>query len=145
MAVKAQQEGYFTVTPTLIVDGAAQLIEFMKATFGATERLRMDMPDGKVAHSECMIGDSPIMVADASDGYEAGEGFLHVYVQDSDAVYKQAIANGATSLNEPEDHFYGDRSANVKDRWGNRWTIATHFEDVSHEDTAKRLAETPPA
>ena len=141
MAAKAQPEGYFTVTPNLVVDGASQLIEFLKATFGATERMRMEMPGGKIAHAEYMIGDSPIMISDASDTNPAAGAYVHVYVDDSDAVYKKALANGATPIMEPETMFYGDRAGNVKDRWGNRWTISTHVEDVSEEETAKRMKE----
>ncbi len=141
MPVKPKPEGYFTVTPTLLVEGASDLVEFMKATFGATERMRMDMPDGKIAHAEYLIGDSPVMVADASEMYPAAQSYLHLYVDDADAIYQKALANGATSLTEPENQFYGDRSANVQDRWGNRWTLSTHVEDVSEEETEKRMAE----
>jgi PhnB protein len=144
MALNFKQDGYFTVTPTLIADDADGLIDFMMRVFGATERMRMDMPNGKIAHAEYMIGDSPIMVADASDVYPAGPGFLHLYVEDADRVYNGAIAAGATSVKEPENHFYGDRSGTFKDAWGNRWTVSTHVEDVTDEDVAKRMAEMAP-
>ena len=145
MAVNFKQDGYFTVTPTLIADGADQLIGFMKRVFGATERMRMDMPNGKIAHAEYLIGDSPIMVSDASDVYAAGPGFLHVYVEDADRVYNAAIAAGATAVKAPETHFYGDRSGTFQDGWGNRWTVSTHVEDVSDAEVAKRMAEMAPA
>ena len=142
MAVKFQQDGYYTVTPTLVADGAGELIAFMKQVFGATERLCMQEPDGTIAHAEYLIGDSPIMVADGSDAYPAGPGFLHVYVDDVDSVFAAAIAAGAKSVNEPLNHFYGDRSGTVVDPWGNRWTISTHVEDVTEGQLAERMAET---
>jgi PhnB protein len=141
MAVKFQQDGYHTVTPTLIAEKADELIEFIKQVFGATERMRMDTPDGKIAHAEYVIGDSPIMVASASDVYAAGPAFLHVYVDDADKIYSAAIAAGATSVAEPLNHFYGDRSATVTDPWGNRWTVSTHVEDVSDAEVEKRMAQ----
>lgn len=132
--VDAIPEGYHAVTPSLIADGAAKLIDFMRDAFGATERLRIPMPDGRVAHAEVTIGGSPVMVADAQPGYPAMPGFIHLYVNDVDNVYKKALAAGAASHMAPEDRFYGDRAAEVRDSFGNRWSLATHVRDVSEEE-----------
>jgi len=145
MALKAQPNGYYMVTPSLVVDGAGQLIEFIKTAFGASERVRMPTPDGKVAHAEVEIGDCAVMVADGSDRFPAAGSFLHVYVSDVDNVYRRALAAGATAITPVEDQFYGDRSGNVLDPWGNRWTISTHVEDVSEAEMESRMAAMAPA
>ncbi len=145
MAVKAIPDDYHAVTPFLTVDGAGKLIDFMKAAFGAEERMRMPMPDGTVAHAELTIGDSVIMVSDATPEFPAMPGSIHLYVENCDATYKKAVAAGANSQMEPKDQFYGDRSANVTDPAGNRWSIATHIEDVGEEDMMKRMSEMAPA
>jgi PhnB protein len=129
MADDSLPEGYHTVTPTLVVTGAEQLIAFVVSVFGATVRLRSQSTVGGIAYAECLIGDSPIMIADGSERIPAGSAFLHVYVGDTDSVYQTALAAGAISLNAPSDHRYGDRSANVQDPWGNRWTIATRLHE----------------
>ena len=139
--VKAQPEGYYAVTPSLIVKDAAGLLDFMKDVFGAKERMRMDGPDGKIMHSEYMIGDSAVMVGDANDVFSPSGGSLHVYVQDCDAVYKKAMSAGATTIMPPEDQFYGDRSANVTDKWGVMWTISTHVKDVSDQEMESAMKE----
>jgi len=145
MAVKPIPDGYHTVTPLLIVDGAEQLIRFASEAFGARERMRMPMPGGKVAHAELEVGDSVIMVADAMQGFPARPSYLHLYVEDADAVYRKALQAGATSVLEPQDHFYGDHGATVADAFGNHWTISTHIEDVSEEEMMRRMAAQAPA
>jgi PhnB protein len=141
MPVKPIPDGYRTVTPTLIVDGADQLIRFATEAFGANERLRMPMPDGKVAHAELELGDSVIMVADAMEGFPAHPGYIHLYVEDADAVYRRALQAGATTVQEPQNQFYGDRSGAVADSFGNRWSISTHVEDVPEDEMMRRMAE----
>src|SRR5687767_7214000 len=101
MAAKAIPEGYHSVTPMLIVDGAAKAIDFMKEVFGAEERLRMPMPDGKVGHAELVIGDAVVMISDQTPQYPAGQASVHVYVEDVDATYRKALAAGAKSEMEP--------------------------------------------
>jgi uncharacterized glyoxalase superfamily protein PhnB len=101
----------------------------------------MMRPDGKVMHAEFKIGDSIVMVADTSERAQATSTALYLYVPNVDAVYQKAIAAGATSLMEPQDQFYGDRSAAVRDAVGNRWFIGTHVEDVSPAELKKRAAE----
>lgn len=140
MAVRPIPEGYHTVTPYLVVRGAAQLVEFMKQAFAAEEIQRMAMPDGTIMHAEVNIGDSRVMLGDAGGQNEPMPAMLHLYVEDADAFYKQALQAGATSLREPVNEFYGDRMAGVKDSFGNQWWLATHIEDVSPEEMAKRQA-----
>ena len=140
MAVNPKPEGYHTVTPYLIVQGAAECIEFTKQAFAAQERERFPTPDGKVMHAEVKIGDSIIMLSDSSKEFEPTRSTIHLYVDDVDATYKRAMNEGGESLREPEDQFYGDRSAGIKDRFGNTWWLATHVEDVSPEEMQKRQA-----
>jgi PhnB protein len=140
MAVKAIPEGYRTVTPYLIVEDAPGLIEFMKRGLGATERMRMGAPDGKIGHAEMQVGDSVIMLSSAMGEFKPTTTMLHLYVEDADAMYRKALDAGATSVQEPKDQFYGDRSAGVRDAFGNQWYVATHVEDVSPEEMEKRMA-----
>jgi PhnB protein len=131
--------GYATVTPFLCVADAATLIEFLKQAFAAEVTFRMDRPDGAVAHAEVKIGDSKVMIGQPAPGQET-QAMLHLYVPDTDAVYARAIAAGATSIREPADQFYGDRSGGVRDISGNQWWIATHIEDVAPEEMERRMA-----
>ena len=126
------------MTPYLTVQGAATLLDFLKQAFAATELHRMTQPDGTVGHAEVRIGDSVVMLAEARDEWQPMPGALYLYVHDTDAAYQRALQAGATSLMEPADQFYGDRNAGVKDPVGNHWWIATHKEDVSPEELAKR-------
>ena len=141
MSAQAIPEGYRTVTPYVIVDGAAGVIEFAKRAFDAEERFRMDREDGTVGHAEIVIGDSVVMVADASGEWPAMPGGLHLYVEDCDATYARALEAGATTIREPADQFYGDRSGGVRDAAGNVWWITTHVEDVSPEEMERRARE----
>ena len=140
MAVKAIPDGYHTVTPYLMVQGAGQLIDFLKLAFDAQETERITAPDGAIAHAEVRIGDSIVMMSDAGGERAPMPSGLYLYVNDTDAVYKSALRAGATSIMEPADQFYGDRSAGVKDPVGNQWWIATHKEDVSPEELKHRAA-----
>jgi len=141
-SVKPIPEGYHTVTPYLLVQGAEKLIDFMKNAFDAKETERYSMPDGSIGHAEVRIGDSFILVADAQgDEYKPMAAGIHLYVEDCDFTYKRAIGAGATSVREPQDQFYGDRSAGVNDQFGNKWWIATHKEDLSKEEIIKRMDE----
>ena len=140
MAVKPIPGGYHTVTPYLVVDGAEDLLEFVKQAFGADEIVRMDGPDGKIAHAEVRIGDSVVMVGNASPMQgPAMPATIHLYVDDADATFRRAIEAGGTSLEEPADQFYGDRRAAVRDAVGNHWFMATHTEDVSPEEMERRM------
>ncbi len=137
--VKPIPQDYHTVTPYLIVDGAPKLIDFLKRTFNAEEKERMNGPEGRVAHAEMKIGDSIIMIADATPEYKAIQSQLYVYVDNVDNVYKRALEAGGTSVEEPTNQFYGDRRAGVKDPTGIFWGIATHVEDVSDEELQRRM------
>jgi PhnB protein len=146
MAVKPIPDGYPRVSPSLIIDGAADAIEFYKSVLGATERMRMDGPDGRVGHAELMLGQSVIMVADEYPdmGYVGPKKVggtpvaLHVYVEDVDATFAKALAAGAKEERAVEDQFYGDRSGTFEDPWGHRWSVGTHVEDVPPDEMARR-------
>lgn len=141
MAVKPIPEGYHTVTPYLLTSDAKALIQFMSQAFDAKEKSRHDTPDGKVMHAEMVIGDSIVMVAEATEKWTPVAAMLYLYVEDVDSVYSKAIAAGGKSLREPTNEFYGDRSAGVEDAHGNQWWMATHIEDVSPEEMEKRQKE----
>jgi uncharacterized glyoxalase superfamily protein PhnB len=133
-------EGSHTITPYLVVEGVPKLIEFLKQAFGAQELGRMARPDGGVMHAEVKVGDSKLMMGEPMGDWKAKPCSLYLYVEDVDAVYQRAIQAGGTSVSEPSDQFYGDRTGGVIDPSGNYWGIATHVEDVSHEEMAKRFA-----
>lgn len=138
MAVKPIPKGYHSVTPYLVVEGVAKLIDFLRQAFDAQEIHRMRRPDGTIMHAEVRIGDSIVMMGEPMGEFHAMPGGLHLYVNDADAVYKRALQAGAISMREPANQFYGDRTAGVKDPVGNHWWIATHKEDVSPEELQKR-------
>jgi uncharacterized glyoxalase superfamily protein PhnB len=140
MPVKPIPDEYSTVTPYLIVNGASRLMEFLKNVLGAQERMRMGGPDGTIGHAEMTIGDSVIMLADAGPMAQPTSPMLHVYVENTDEVYRKALAAGATSTEAPTDKFYGDRSASVTDSFGIRWSFATHVEDVSPAEMERRAS-----
>lgn len=139
MAVKAVPEGYRTVTPSLVVKGAAKLIDFLKEAFGAEESFRMPTPNGEIMHAEVRIGDSVVMLNDAMRQAPTNSS-LFLYVNDADATYRRALKAGASSVSEPTDMFWGDRVAQVSDHFGNFWSIATHKEDVAPGEMEKRAA-----
>jgi PhnB protein len=131
-------EGYHSVTPYLVVSGAPRVIEFLERTFHASEISRHTRPDGSIMHAEVRVGDSIIMIGEATGEWPAMPSGLYVYVEDVDAAYRRALQAGATSIAEPKDQFYGDRSGGVKDPSGNTWWIGTHVEDVSPEELERR-------
>jgi PhnB protein len=125
-AVTPFREGFHSLTPYLIVEGAVKLIDFLKLAFGAEEKLRVPKPDGSVMHAEMRVAGSVIELADANAQFPPRPTTLHLYVPDADAVYQRAIAVGATSTAEPVDQPYGDREAGIRDPGGNDWYISTH-------------------
>ena len=139
--------GYHTVTPYLIINGAADALAFYQQAFGAMELFRMPTPDGKIGHAEIKIGDSPIMLADESlemgsrspQSYGGSPVTIMLYVEDVDTVVNRAVFAGATLQRPVKDQFYGDRSGSVKDPFGHEWHIATHTEDVSPDEMNRRL------
>jgi uncharacterized glyoxalase superfamily protein PhnB len=139
MAAKPVPEGYHTVTPYLTVRGAPEVIEFLKQAFGAELMFEsIKRPDGTIMHAEVKIGDSPLMIADESEMAKATPSSLYLYVPNVDGVFQHAVKAGGSTIMEPMDMFYGDRSGGVKDPSGNSWYIATHKEDVTPQELAKR-------
>jgi uncharacterized glyoxalase superfamily protein PhnB len=139
MTVKPIPDGHHTVTPYLVVRGAAKTIEFLQKAFGAETAFEpMKRPDGLIMHAELKVGDSMVMIGDAHDRAQPTQSVLHLYVPNADAVCQRAIAAGAVSTMEPADQFYGDRTGSVKDPSGNTWYIATHKEDVAPQELKKR-------
>ena len=146
MATKPIPEGYRTVTPYLIIKGAAEAIEFYKRAFGATELLRMADPHGRVGHAEIKIGDSVIMLADehSAMGYRGPRSLggssvsILLYLEDVDVVFERALKAGAKAQRPVANQFYGDRTGTLEDPFGHVWTVATHVEDVPPEEMRRR-------
>jgi uncharacterized glyoxalase superfamily protein PhnB len=139
MTVKAIPDGYHTVTPYLVTEDVARVLDFAKRAFGATEVEKHTDEKGRIQHAAARIGDSMIMLGEANEQWKAMPCMLHLYVPDVDATYKRAMAAGGKSVREPTTEFYGDRSAGVIDPAGNQWWMATHVEDVSPEEMEKRM------
>jgi PhnB protein len=151
--VKHIPDNYHSVTPYLVVDGAARAIEFYKTAFGATELMRMPAPEDKIGHAEIKIGDSIVMLSDAMKemGQKSPKTLggtpitLLVYVPDVDATVAGALKAGAQALRPIEDQFWGDRMGGVTDPFGHQWFVATHIEDVSPEEMRRRMEAMAPA
>jgi PhnB protein len=147
MSVNPIPDGYHSVTPYLIVDGAAEAIRWYGEALGAVEVLRLPMGD-KVGHAEIRIGNSHVMLSDewpdygklgpkARGGATSG---LNVYLEDVDAAFARALAAGASVERPVEDQFYGDRSGTIVDPFGHSWTLSTHIADLSEEEIQQRMA-----
>lgn len=149
MSVKPIPDGYATVTPYLIIKGAAEALDYYKMAFDAQEIMRMPLPDGKIAHAEMQVGTSRIMLADESPerGHKSpvtlgGTGTsLMLYVTDVDDMFQRAVSGGAKVVQPVTNQFYGDRSGTLTDPFGHQWTIATHVEDVEEEEMKRRMDE----
>lgn len=147
--VKPIPDGYPQVSPYLCVDGAEEAIEFYSTVFDAKERMRLPAPEGKIGHAELQLGDSVIMLADEAPelGIRSPKSvggspvIISVYVEDVEGVFDRAVQGGAKAIRPLEDQFYGDRSGQFEDPFGHRWSVATHVEDVSPDEMAKRSAE----
>jgi PhnB protein len=147
--VKPIPDGYPSLTPYLIVADGAGAIAFYERAFGATLRLRLVRPDGKIGHAELDIGGSVVMLADeypamdakAPPAYGGTPVSLHLYVEDADAVAARAVAAGAMLKRPVADQFYGDRLGTLQDPFGHIWHVSTHIEDVSPEEIDRRAAE----
>jgi PhnB protein len=146
--VKPIPDDYPRLCPYLYIDGASAAIDFYKEVFGATERLRMGGPDGRVGHAELQVGNSVVMLADVHpemgikgpQSYGGSPVSLSLYVGDVDATVAKAAELGATVTRPLEDRFYGDRTAQIEDPFGHTWSIQTHIEDVSPEEMQRRGA-----
>lgn len=146
--VKPIPEGFHSLTPNLVFQNAAPAIDFYKGVFGATERVRMPGPNGKVLHAELKIGDSIIFVNDAMGPVAptappgaSNPMYLHLYVPDVDVIFNRALSAGARADMPVQDMFWGDRYGKLTDPFGQQWGIATHKEDVAPEDMARRQQE----
>ena len=149
MGVRAIPDGYSSVTPYLIVNGAAQALDYYKMAFDAQELMRFPSPDGKIVHAEIQIGNSRVMLADESPQMGnnspttlggSGTGLM-LYVDDADSTFERAVSGGAKVKQELKTQFYGDRNGTITDPFGHSWTIATHVEDVAPEELKRRMAE----
>ena len=146
--VKAIPDGYHSVTPYLIIDGAARALDFYKRAFDAKELMRIPSPGDKIGHAEIKIGDSVIMLADehpemdarSPSHYGGSPVSIMIYLEDVDKQFKQAIAAGGIEVKPLTDQFYGDRSGTLKDPFGHSWHLSTHKEDVSMEEMNRRMA-----
>jgi PhnB protein len=146
-------ECYNSITPYLIIKGAAEAIEYYKKVFGATEVMRMPDASGRIGHAELKIGDSHIMLADEflEMGHRSAESIgaspvsLLLYVEDVDSIVERAVAAGAKILKPVQDQFYGDRSGFIQDPFGHLWGVATHVEDVSADEMERRMKKLQPA
>jgi PhnB protein len=143
--IKEIPKGFHTVTPYLIVTDSARAIDFYKRAFGAEELLRLDGPDGKVAHAEIKIGDSIIMLSEEMPGHTRSPQSLGgtavdimLYVKDVDQVFNRAVDAGAKVTMPLSEMFWGDRYGQVTDPFGHSWSLATHKEDVPPEELRKR-------
>jgi PhnB protein len=148
MTIKPIPDGYHNVTPYLSIKDAAKAIEFYKRAFGANELFRLVAPSGEIGHAEIKIGDSQIMLADPCEegtfrnpqtlgGTSVG---LHVYVEDVDTLFAQAVDAGAKTVRPVQDQFYGDRTGTLEDPFGHVWFLATHKEEITPEEINKRAA-----
>ena len=148
MATKAVPDGYHSVTPYLMMDGASDAITFYREAFGATELLRMSDAKGRISHAEIRVGDSVVMLADAQPGTTCSGPRslggstvgLMIYLENVDTVFARALKAGAKSLRPLVNQFYGDRSGTLEDPFGHVWTVATHVEDVPPEEIERRVA-----
>jgi len=144
--VKPIPAGYHSLTPYLIVHDAQKALEFYKSALGAEEHVRMDAPDGRIAHAEIRVGNSMLMLADEAPerGFNSAKSLgstpvsLMLYTDDVDSMVKSAVQLGATATRPVEDQFYGDRMGTIVDPFGHIWHIATHMEDVSPEEMQRR-------
>ena len=149
MAIKVKPipDGYHSITPYLVIKGAAAAIDFYKQAFGATEIMRMPQPDGRVGHAELKFGDSVVMLADEYPEMDVvgpktlgntSVGLL-LYLDDVDKAVERAVSLGATIKKPVADQFYGDRTGTIEDPFGHKWTLAVHIEDVTPEEMQRRM------
>ena len=132
-------KGFHTVTPNIIVDDAEEAIAFLEAGLGATERYRLTMPNGTIAHCELKLGNSVVTLGQSMEGWPARALVAQIFVEDSDALFEQAVDAGATVLMPMTDMFFGSREGRIADPAGNVWTIATLKENLSPQEMQQRM------
>ena len=145
MAVQQTPQGYHSLTPSMIVDNAAQAIDFYQKAFDAKELYRLPMGD-RIAHAELQIGDSRFMLSDEFKDWDAlspktrggSTGSMLIYVPNADAAIDKAVKAGAKVVQPAEDQFWGDRMGTVVDPFGHKWMLGTHIEDVPPDEMEKR-------
>ncbi len=146
MTVNPIPDNCHSITPYLSINGASEALGFYKQAFNAIEMYRLATPDGKIGHADIVIGDSHIMLSDPCEespmpdplslgGSSVG---LHLYVEDVDSLFAQAVDAGATVIKPVENQFYGDRTGTLKDPYGHIWFIATHKEDLTPDEINQR-------
>ena len=148
-ATRAIPEGFHTITPHLVCEGAAKALDFYRECFGAVEVSRMPGPDGRIMHAEMRIGDSIFMLADDFPDYgcvgplalKNTPVYIHLYVEDVDAAFARAIDAGGKPIMQVADMFWGDRYGKIEDPFGHHWSLATHKRDVSMDEARKAMAE----
>jgi uncharacterized glyoxalase superfamily protein PhnB len=140
-AVRRVPEDKGSVTPFISVRGAASFLDFLKAAFGATERGRVYNEDGTIGHAEVWIGSTVVMMFDAKPEWPDTPSLLTLYVDDCDAVHKQALQAGAVTVTELWTSAWGDRCSRIRDPFGNIWWLQTHVEDVPYDEVMKRMGE----
>jgi PhnB protein len=133
-------KGFRTVTPNIIVDNAEYAITFLKRALGATEQYRLTMSNGKIAHCELKLGDSIVNLGESTDGWPAHGLVAQIYVENSDVLFEQAVAAGASVVMPMTDMFFGSREGRLSDPFGNVWTIATLKEEVSPQEMQRRMS-----
>lgn len=141
MPVSPIPAGYRTLTPGCTLRGAARAIELYQHVFGAKVRTRLDAPDGTVAHAELELGDSLLMLGEASEQHPPHGAHLMMYVPDVDGQFQRAVAAGFTVKEPLQVQFWGDRTGRLADPFGNEWYLGTHVEDVSEEEMRRRMAK----
>jgi PhnB protein len=139
MPVRYIPESFHTVTPYLVIQRADRLIEFLKGAFAAVERDRTVNGSGRIMNAIVQIGDSIVMMGEATEQFQAAPTSLCLYVPDADDTYRRALVAGGVSIREPATQFYGDRSAGVLDPSGNQWWITTRVEEITPEEMERRV------
>jgi PhnB protein len=147
MSVHAIPEGFHSITPSIVCQGAARAIEFYKEVFHAKEISRMTGPGGTIGHAELQIGDSRLMLSDEFPGMAAAppangpsSSALHVYTAEVDAMFERAVKAGCKVESPLQDQFWGDRYGKVRDPFGHTWGLAKHIEDVAPQEMERRAS-----
>ena len=141
MSTSGIPQGQNAISPYLAVGDARAMLEFVQSAFGAQPKEVLKTPEGTIMHCEAAIGDSIIMIGQAPSGANTMTNMIHMYTENCDTLYRQALDAGATVVREPEDQFYGDRNCAVADQFGNQWWIATRIENLTSEEIHNRLAD----